>query len=486
MQIENSDTLDGLRVYWFGDNRLAYAPFGVTKSIPTSDDAWRLYSTDFNLNFDNLNSNTPWPGLGEWQGIRIDPTGRQNIHFAVDWIRLTDCAAVDVTINWQPVDGEVNIWAGIGRSAADFLATTVSGATGQTVLDVQGWEPGQYFLGVQAPGGAINWSASPLTIDAAPRLNITSPAFDSGNSIVWEMNSLEELDTNAYVGTRCVNYVIENGILDLYTLPASALSADCRNYLGGGVYISDPQLVLNLPVTPIDTQAYHYLTIRTYMEGQIQDINRGWMMRWLWKTYDNGDPQEWCINISNDIAFNPGWQTFVVDLHNPLAGLTEDAVGEGDCHPRNWKDDPAQWLRLDINENATNSTFHQQIDWIRLSKPDRIRQGQFYPIKFQASEPISNDALTVYYTSDPTKPTQNIAEIPPVVSFDPPGNFRAYLPYNSVKFFTTVQSSSTSNDQILNWDTKNVSPGTYFICLEADDGLNQAIQCSLVPVEVYN
>lgn len=485
MQVGKTDSSDGIRIFWFGNNNLAYGAFGVTKSIPTPENTWQLYSADLNINYDPLNSTTPWSELPEWQGLRLDPTGRDEVDFAVDWVRLTDCQAVNVNINWQPIDGEIRLWAGINQTEPDFPISTTDGSSGRATIDVQGWEPARYYIGVETPSGAINWSSIPLTIDPAPRVEFISPSYDSGGSLIWEMNSLDALVTDPLIGTQCMNYAVQNGILDLDTLPPGALPSECTIDLGNGLIVSDPQLILNMPVDKIDTQDYRYLTIRTYMEGQIQDINRGWVFRWLWKTYDNDDLSQWCINVSNDIPFSPGWQTIVVDLHNPQAGLAEDAAGLGNCVPRLWTDNSTDWLRLDINENATDTTFHQQIDYIRLSRPERVFQGENYNIQFDISEYLSASNLNIYYTTDPANPTQFSANIPDLTTVVPPGNYQVYLPITLASSSGTMNTTPAAISEFnLNWDTTGVPPGEYYICLESNDGYNQAIHCSPTPVEV--
>jgi hypothetical protein len=52
------------------------------------------------------------------------------------------------------------------------------------------------------------------------------------------------------------------------------------------------------------------------MNGVWQDVNKGWIARWIWQTSDN------CFEVTNDIPFDTGWQTLEVDLHDPLEGLS--------------------------------------------------------------------------------------------------------------------------------------------------------------------
>jgi hypothetical protein len=480
IKVETPITFDDMRVYWFGSDYLANGSFGVTQRIPLEDQNWHLYSIDLNSNFDPQNANTPWSGLSEWQGIRIDPAKYAGVNFSVDWVRLTDCQSVNTNVSWKSTSGDVEIWAGIGTQSLDFQIATVSGSLGQYAVDVQGWEPGSYYLGVKNANG-VSWSSQPITIDPAPQIRFKRPYFDTGDKYVWDMDSAADLDTHPLAGTRCVDYSFQDGILNLLTLPATDLPSDCVNTLGGNMLISDPQLVLNMPAPSIDTTRYRYLTIRTYMDGMVQDINRGWMFRWIWKVYKNNDPNQWCINVSDDIVFDPGWQTIVVDLHDPVSGTTEDFAGPANCTMTHWTSAPAQWLRFDVNENATASTFHQMIDYISLSSIDRVKRGARYPISITSTEDLDSLNLSFYYTTDRSNPTQHEVKLAKPASV-PSGGYSVFLPFtlHTAPDHPVTAPSGTG----YSWDTSGVAAGEYYVCVQANDGLNTTTQCSLAPMQI--
>jgi hypothetical protein len=478
----NTNTSDTMRIFWFADKYLGNGQFGVTQYITIPNTSWNLYSINLSSNFDSVNSNTSWTGLSFWRGLRFDPTTLQGIDFVVDWVRLTDCSAVNVNVSWSPVSGQVEIWAGMNAKNSDFRVTTVSnGQSGSATIDVQGWQPGTYYIGVKNSSGTMTWNSEALTIDAAPYFRFNRPSFNTGPSITWTMSSSTDLDTDPNSGTRCLDYYFQNGLLNLNTPPPYQLPSDCVNDLSFGMTVSDPQLVFTMPVSSINTDEYRYLTIRTHTDGEFQDINHGWVMRLLWKTFTNNDPNQWCINVSNDIVIEGNWQTIHVDLHNLANGTTEDYVGPGNCHTRHWTDDPATWIRLDPNENSTSGSFLQVIDWMSFSKVDSVQRGDLFPLNISTSEPVNNLAVNFYYTTDRASPKQHSATITQPSANPPQASNKTFVPI--IK--TAVNPNLIFNNGVTYyWNTSNVNPGMYYICLEANDGSNTNITCSPAGVRV--
>ncbi|HOU12361.1 MAG TPA: hypothetical protein PKZ84_04535 [Anaerolineae bacterium] len=468
MKVDSDLSYDEMRVWWVADNHLFVDTYGVTTGIPLSRSEWAIYSMDLATMSDSVWSPLAWLERPAWQGLRIDPTIKTGVNFQVDWVRLTDCTPVNTTVSWTPTAGSVEIWAGIGQAAPDFkVATSLSGETGTYTLDVQGWEPGYYYIGVKDATG-FSWTEQPLWIDPVPQVKFARPAFNSGETLRWEMNSAAEL-----TGTRCVQAAFGNGVLDLLTLPPAMLPPICA--VGG---ISDPQLDLALPVSLVDTSLFRYLTIHINTEGLWQDVNHGWMMRWLWRTYENGNPDQACYNVSNDIPFDVGWDTLTIDLHDAFEGLTEDYAGGAFCHPRDWSDDPTDYLRLDPNENTLPSSMHQQLDWVRLSRMDRVAQGTLFPIRLKLSEDAATMVFDLYYTSDLSTPRQHAVVIAQGTSGTPsPLPYHIYLPL--------VQQNWIATEISFMWDTTAVPVGEYYICSEINDGVNVIVSCSEAPVEVY-
>ena len=124
-------------------------------------------------------------------------------------------------------------------------------------------------------------------------------------------------------------------------------------------------------------------------------------------------------------------------------------------------------------------SFHQEVQWIRLTKEDQVRRGTTFAIQTTRNVPASQlRSVSYYYTTDRNNPTQNAAQAyvsPPV-----PANLtrKVFLP------IVALVNPSTLNVVSWWWDTSNVQLGKYYICAVANDGYNAATYCSEAPVNV--
>lgn len=465
MVVNSGEELDEVRLWWFEDNLLTGSTYGSGRmSTFPFNGGWQLYAVDLN-GFGDVGSD--WSTLTAWQGLRIDPTRFAGVDFSVDWIRLTDCAEVPVTVSWVGAVSEVEVWVGVGNPNPDFMVpagplTLKNCTTTSCVLDVQGWEPGTYYVGVKESGsGSIVWASQPLIVDPAPIAHFRNPSFTSGERLLWEMEGIQDVEE-----ITCAAYSFSNSILSLTTQPPGTIGSGCTS---GG--FSDPQIDLILPFSPVDTSTYRYLTFRIHMEGDWQDVNRGWIARWIWKNSDG------CFQVSEDMPFDVGWQTLIVDLHDPVEGYPEDSAPLG-CPRRHWSSSSTILLRLDPNENDTSDPFVQMIDWISLSKDNYHPAGTAFPIEFSTSESINDLTVDLFYTSDLSDPFQNLV-IPVGNPSPPPSQVKIYLPMIS------NTSGGSGTDPIINWDTSGIAPGSYYICGQFYDGLNTTVYCSGVPVLLH-
>jgi hypothetical protein len=233
----------------------------------------------------------------------------------------------------------------------------------------------------------------------------------------------------------------------------------------------DPQVILALPTTQkINTNSYRYLTFRmSTKNGKAPWANPavGMIARWIWTA--NGPHRLPCSLVSQAIPYDVGFQTYTIDLYNAVNGKAVSKLG--DCTGLStWIGSGAiTQLRFDPNENITCTkakpiiraycgNFVQSLDYIRLTGMDQVTAGTAFPIGITLNR--SSDtlkSLTFYYTTAVSQPTQSLA-------------------------VGTVQSTGTS--VTYNWDTTGVPTGTYFICAQADDGLNPVTYCSEANVAV--
>jgi hypothetical protein len=112
---------------------------------------------------------------------------------------------------------------------------------------------------------------------------------------------------------------------------------------------------------------------------------------------------------------------------------------------------------------------------------DSISKGGRFPIAISLNKSRQSlRSLSFYYTNDPTDPTQhNLKLAPPAISGPPvQGDYWAFIPF----IYNGPVSDPISTEDA--WDTGGVTPGTYTICAQADDGYNPVTYCSEIPVQV--
>lgn len=466
---------DEIRVFWFADNRLTGGPYGVTNNFtPIIANEWAVYNIDFVTAFDSANSNTPWKNLASWQGLRIDPTTKTNTNFAIDWVRLTDCSPQPVALSWSSMKEAGEIWMGRSAGSMETKIANIAGGVSSYTLRVEGWEAGTYYIAVRnTQTGAVQWSQ--FEISPAPKVDIVKPSYTSGEGITWQMNGAQEL-IEGVDKTGCVNRSFGGGILNLSTNPPSTISPDC---LASGY--SDPKLFPQLPVDSFDPAQYPYLTYKMYTEGEgaWQDINKGWVVRWLWYYYRGGSL---CIAVTRGISVDVGWDRYVLDMLNLNIGIAE--YTEYGCPIESWSmANPIHLLRFDPNENDMSIPIVQKVDWISLNKVDKVAQGQKFPITIVPSKPVGGLTLSFYITSSlSSTPGSPIDVSAPSITKPTFGPYITFLPA-----LQSGGSSPVEQDGLKYlWDTSGVAKGSYYICIQSQDTAgNVSLDCSEAPVQVY-
>lgn len=496
---------DGFRVMWYRNNKL-----GATTDPDLADRGggtvdmkmhientstwydpyplrlWKLFKVDL-TNPPKSFYGVRWQDSPEWQGLMIQPTMLKNVSFQVDWVKLTNNCAAEVAyqapITFAPSTNISTIWlnpSGTDRNIR--VATDVKGATGAYTLDTKGLMPGRYRVGFGIKDGSnvtccTQWSDTELEINAPPKISITRPSTTSGveyNSSGWNMQP------STVQSVECVksyNYFSDH--MEIITPPPANLSSSCR---GGSIHEADPKIHLNTPVSVPPNSGYRFLSFKMYQSGSWQYVADGTIVRWMWTTSDG------CTYMTRDIPIDVGWNTYTIDLFDILNGMPVLA-SPPECPLISWGNSPTiTSFRIDPNENYTGIfmgdsgqdavspvDFIQKISWIKLTKTDRVTIGSAFPIEFDLSESV--ESYKLYYTNNLSQPTQSLVKVVRLTPPLPIGK-RTFIPI-AITRPTTVQTQFR-----VQWDTAGVVAGSYYICVEANDGLNITITCSSAPVEV--
>ena len=473
--VSGQNPADVFALYWFATKNRNNDPaslwggkFFPLKENPASPNQyWNLYKVDLSQITSTTDGNALWASQPKWIGLRLDPTKQPNVVFQIDWVRLTDCNPVNLQVNWGSISGNTTLWARpVGTTRNIRIAVNLPG-TGATI-DLQGLPPGQYDL-YRSSSTETCCSALVMSfeINDGPIVGVTRPSYTSGaaynlNKHSWEMSNSSDINL-----IECVsNYKFTDGKLVIDTPSGEFQGGSCK---GGGV--SDPRINLASP-NQISTHQYRYLTYKIYTEGSMQKFGKGWLVRWIWES--NG-----CTMVSRDIPYDTGWHTYSIDLADPYAGLSVQQIGSCPGGTLSWLSPAsANKFRLDPNENITGTTLHQEIDWISLNAMDTVPRGMAFPITFTSNKTGSSTQYTAYYTTNRANPTQSIAQL--LSQTNPPGQSRGPI----TLFLPIVDNGIDPGSIVLLWNTGNVNPGQYYVCIKANDGLNETIGCSDAPVAV--
>lgn len=479
----NQNGPDQMQVFWSQDSRYNNGGvFGASPGVPLYPEAgagaptpnWKLYKID--LATIGTLFGASWNSYPTWQGLRIDPTLQPNVTFAVDWVRLTDCASNYTTITWSPQAGVSALWLQpLGTTRNIRVASDVNGSSGSYRLDTQGIAPGSYLVGL---GDGTNccsiWSSAPLVINQTPIVTFDRPSTTSGPDYAtmmgnpWDMN--DGSDTPLLQDFK--NFWFAGGLLNFITASGSGVSGD-----------PDAKIYLNTPRPLTTPNDLHYLSFRLNTEGAVERFGGGMIVRWIWTIPGtSGRPGYECHLVGLDIPYDVGWQTYSIDLSNPTNGTPVQKSGECPAQLPDWvHSGTITKMRFDPNENITGQDMVQHLDWVKLTGVDRVKRTTPFPIQSVTNK--AGTPLTYYYTTTPQQPTQHLAQRAGGTGGAPPGGpYQVFLP------LSVRNGDVVANDSTFFWDTSTIPAGQegyYYICAVANDGVNQATYCSDAPVWVY-
>lgn len=479
---QGAEGQDMFQAFWFEDERLNGGVWGMTKGIvlypeaglETPTHTWKLYKVDLGSD-STFWSGARWKDRPLWRGLRIDPTLMYDIPFAVDWVRLTPCDPIPFPIQWTGAD-PASIWIQPeGASHEILVASKVTGSSYN--FDLQGFAPGVYTYRVK--GGQSIVASGEFRVNDSPTGSFVIPSPTSGTDYAAQAgNPWDFTDSSDFTRIYNMSYSVDGGTLNLVS-PSGA----------------DPIVELNTPVPIARSTDYRYLTFRMHTDRPWQNIPEGMIVRWGWQIPGaSGRDGYVCHIMSQDIPFDVGWDTVTIDLHDPFNGSAEETAGDCSGLPLHWASDSSVLqMRLDPNENILGVNLYQKLDNVQLTKQHSVVKGQPFPVQVQLDKsPETLKSARFFYTSNLQEPTQNLAIDWAVASAQDPGatdptaqpsGNRVFLPLTlnnpSVATFLDIPNSINYS-----WDTSDVTPGEYYLCVETDDEYNKTVFCSGASVRV--
>ena len=417
-----------------------YTPAGNTGIIPIQA-GWHIYSVDL-----GTAGTGNWLQNGPYEGLRLDPPspGSGNV-VQFDWVRLTPATGDTVRITWTgATGGNANLYLSYSPTATEdneYLIATTSATAGAYSWNTTGVAPGSYYIHAES-GGA--WSAiGPLIVNQAPLVRIDAPGPLSGEEYSyasqaegWDGNFPSQFDA------------VEN-VNNLSFAPDAIRGAPAN---------VDPALYWLDQDTPnaIDANKYHYFNAKMWLSPPaarpFSPFNAG--TRLLWGSNPNLSTTEVILMPYNR------WVSAAYDLR-----LIQQANGS-----------PSDW-------GGTKNSFR----FDPLEQDDAFGEPAALPTGFTIQ--------AAHLTSDP------VAGHMGGVSGGLLGTFIRWTPLQGTGTLTLYrqpvgdQKGSDAGGIIIAedipiaqgqylWDTIQVSPGTYMIYADVEDGRNTSRANALVPIVV--
>ncbi len=401
----------------------------------------------------------PWSGLID--SLRLDPVVQKDQSIKIDWIRLVEySASQERTITWSGNSGNVDIYLDDNDNPEDgnlgLLKGNVSG-TSHTFL-AGGLASGDYYVAV-APTGTqtFSYSSGYFRVTSAPVLQLTKPTNEGSDqdfitvsfSDPWDMNNPEDVEHTERVQNA------EFTSLNYEDLAGQAYSSQSV-YYGESVSETPPaygdpnvfflHFLYRGGICPIDTSRYHNLVFKMGIAGT-QSVSEGSIARVMWRRND-----ETVENVTEDIVIRhlaDRWimNKIVFDLKEiPLEG------GSGSPSQSGWTGE-VDSFRIDPHEFTSSRAFF--FDEVRITS-DWTADSSF-EIEWDLSDLDGPASVSLYYDTDQS-------------GFD-----------GTLIASGLVSSSGADSCQ---WNTSEVTEGTYWIYAVVDDGVNQNRTYSTGPVLV--
>lgn len=381
---------------------------------------WNTYDID-------LRAVSSWKG---WPlGLRLDPANTSGVTFRVDWARLyAQRTGGTVKVSWndsQP-GGTAALYADADSDPANGglaqIASASSDSTSSVQWNVATFPPGRYWLYAEK-NGQRSASIGPIYVNQRPLMEIVKPERTTGREFSAATGNAWDFSSAADVSYfEDVNSPSYGGGY----LTAWTASADPRVYF---------------PVRrAIDTNRYHWLSFSTAYSGGF-DYGLGTMARIIWSPLSHFDFN--AMQTGNDIVTYPRWTQYVFDMKKMR--LDHGSIG--------WNG-TVNMLRFDPLETPPSRRF--LLDYVRLTADNEANTT--YDIRWvdrrRSSLPTK---ISWYYDSDRSG-------------------------YNGRLIKAEITQLRGTNR--LDWNTRSLAAGKYFVYFVATDGYGVAKGYSKVPVYV--
>ncbi len=412
---------------------------------------------------------------GTWEGtlygLDFVPSinSRAGVSYKLDWIRLYHTSPeTQLQLQWYfnytggGDSARVSLQLFVTTNASQEGYLFLSGITndGSLLFHTGALPPGEYYLYLKAVydtgSGFTEIGRSeltpPITINARPTFEFTSPSFTSGVDYAtadrgnpWDMNDASDIDVE-----RTIN--ITSASITSGKLVAVNTS-------------TDPQISLSLlnsqgVKVPINTKKYRYLTFKMFYDDspypstafssiEQRDNDIGWVARLQWAyTYFEVDG-----SYTKDIILHQKWNDYTVDLWDNSLLETRGYDGPN----AGWTNIPAaNYFIFHPMEPSVPITFY--LDYVKLCAENKPANNAF-PIRWVCND-AENDPLTITLMY---------------------GNGRGAT-FSGTTIAVLTNQTNTTGEYI--WNTTDVPYGSYTIRAIVFDGTNTLIRDSLVPVIV--
>jgi hypothetical protein len=488
----NSTTTDSWLVGWSTTRATSYAGF-VQGNYATG---WRVYTVDMNW------GSTPATGIAFQLGANSSAT------YKFDWIRLTDPNTSPIyTIRFSVAAAQagdlvdLNCYTSAQLSNATYCGVIASGiAVNSSGTYQYQWRtaylaPGNYYVqAVARRGGASDVSNGPLTIKAAPVVQIDSPSMTSGPDYAtteagnpWDMNDSTDIKSLTWTthDFNSAGPVFSGGQLN---------GVVARYDSHDPTMMGDPFVYLNVKkdTKPIDTGKYKYLTFRYKVDRTpwwshsgdrlAEDVARrvypaAWLVRVIFYGASIADYEH--QNMTNDIIIFDDWNTYTMDLSKGVQqGYWEP--GQQGASGGYWSG-LKYWMRFDFLEGVDPWQVH--LDYIKLTGNDEA--STTYAINWTQLEGEKLSSVDVYRSQN-----QAACLTSGTALYHYAASAQAGQPEpdagsaGSYKIFLPILQRHEMAPTSINWNTATISNGEYFICMRMSDGYNTFSTVSEAPVKI--